>query len=85
METINIILLMHLQNIHKLIIFVFYVFPVSHNTNFGSGLDATALRTTINLAEVLDSVQRHSLKTYISNAESAPIFKYDRKRGHQLR
>jgi hypothetical protein len=76
---------MHLQNIRKLIKLVLYVFPASHNTNFASGLDATALRTTINLAEVLDSAQRHSLRTRISNAGSAPVFKYNRERGHQLR
>jgi len=76
---------MHFQNIHKLIILVLHVFPASHDTNFASGLDATALRTTINLAEVLDSVQRHSLKTHISNAGSVPVFKYNRERRHQLR
>lgn len=76
---------MHLQNIHKLIILVLCVFSASHNTNCPSGFDATALRATINLAESLDSFQRYSLKTYISNAGSAPVFKYNRERGHQLR
>jgi len=59
--------------------------PAGHNTNFASGLDATPLRTTINLVEVMDSAQRHSLKTHISNPGSAPVFKYNRKRGNQLR
>jgi formiminotetrahydrofolate cyclodeaminase len=76
---------MHLQNIYKLIILVLDVFSASHNTNFASGLNAAALRTTINLAEVSDSAKRHSLRTHISNAGSAPVFKYKKERGHQLR
>jgi hypothetical protein len=75
---------MHLQNIHKLIILVFYVFPASHNTNFASGLDATDLRTAINLAEVLDSVQRHSLKLTFRMLD-LPRLQVKRRKRHQLR